>query len=81
MMMRAGYNAWPLVAMQRLMLQPFEALWLDHQKGRLLRDGLDTPQAEGRLPFAVLPPQQAVAWLILTHHRLPCLPQQSQWQQ
>lgn len=53
----------------------FEALWLDHQKGRLLRDGLDTPQAEGRLPFAVLPPlAQAVAWLILTHHRLPCLP-------
>ncbi len=53
----------------------FEAQWLDHQNGCLLRDGLDTPQAEGRLPFAVLPPlAQAVAWLILTHHRLPCLP-------
>lgn len=53
----------------------FEAVWLDHQNGRLLRDGLDTPQAEGRLPFAVLPPlAQAIAWLILTHHRLPCLP-------
>ncbi|MCM2496230.1 type I-F CRISPR-associated helicase Cas3f [Burkholderia glumae] len=53
----------------------FMAQWLDAQGGRLLRDGLDDAQASARLPFAVLPPlAQAVAWLILTHHRLPCKP-------
>ncbi len=53
----------------------FEALWLDHADGRLLRDGLDEPQAAQHLPFAQLPPlAQAVAWLVFTHHRLPCLP-------
>ncbi|MBS7350076.1 MAG: type I-F CRISPR-associated helicase Cas3 [Comamonas sp.] len=53
----------------------FEALWLNHANGRLLRDGLDEPQAAQRLPLAQLPPlAQAVAWLVLTHHRLPCLP-------
>ncbi|BBP95852.1 type I-F CRISPR-associated helicase Cas3 [Burkholderia sp. SFA1] len=53
----------------------FEAHWLDHRSGRLLRDGLDEPQASNRSPFAMLPPlAQAVAWLILTHHRLPCMP-------
>ncbi|WLE59238.1 type I-F CRISPR-associated helicase Cas3 [Burkholderia plantarii] len=52
----------------------FELQWLDHEGGRLLRDGRDA-QAMARLPFAVLPPvAQAVAWLILTHHRLPCKP-------
>mgnify|MGYP001599469164 CR=1 FL=1 len=56
----------------------FEALWLE--KGRLLRDGLDTQEAvDGPLgthnPFQCLPPlAQAVAWLVLTHHRLPCKP-------
>ena len=56
----------------------FEALWLE--KGRLLRDGLDTQEAaDGPLgthnPFQRLPPlAQAVAWLVLTHHRLPCKP-------
>jgi CRISPR-associated endonuclease/helicase Cas3 len=55
----------------------FEAQWLDHQGGRLLRDGLDEPQAQSHLPFAALPPlAQAVAWLVLTHHRLPCMPVQ-----
>jgi CRISPR-associated endonuclease/helicase Cas3 len=55
--------------------QAFETLWLDHCGGRLLRDGLDEPQAGNRLPFATLPPlAQAVAWLVLTHHRLPCMP-------
>ena len=55
--------------------QTFEALWLDHAGGRLLRDGIDEPQASQRLPFARLPPlAQAVAWLVFTHHRLPCLP-------
>jgi CRISPR-associated endonuclease/helicase Cas3 len=53
----------------------FEALWLDHAGGRLLRDGLDEPRAAQHLPFARLPPlAQAVAWLVFTHHRLPCLP-------
>lgn len=53
----------------------FEALWLDHADGRLLRDGLDEPQARRSPPFAQLPPlAQAVAWLVFTHHRLPCLP-------
>lgn len=53
----------------------FEALWLDHSSGRLLRDGIDEPQAKHRLPFAQLPPlAQAVAWLVFTHHRLPCKP-------
>ncbi len=55
--------------------QAFEALWLDPAGGRLLRDGLDEPQASQHLPFARLPPlAQTVAWLVFTHHRLPCLP-------
>ena len=53
----------------------FEALWLDHTGSRLLRDGMDEPRAAQHLPFAHLPPlAQAVAWLVFTHHRLPCLP-------
>lgn len=60
--------------------QSFEALWLDHASGRLIRDGCDTQTGDDGPnsplnPFCVLPPlAQAVAWLILTHHRLPCLP-------
>ncbi|WP_345797257.1 type I-F CRISPR-associated helicase Cas3f [Castellaniella sp. MT123] len=59
----------------------FETLWLDHKKGRLLRDGMD-PAARDNKPFASsgkgLPPlAQAVAWLVLTHHRLPALPRSS----
>lgn len=53
----------------------FEALWLCHSSGRLLRDGLDEPHASQNLPFAQLPPLAgAVAWLVFTHHRLPCKP-------
>ncbi|MDR0226780.1 MAG: type I-F CRISPR-associated helicase Cas3f [Burkholderiaceae bacterium] len=53
----------------------FEAQWLDHLGGRLLRDGLDEPQAQAHPPFKTLPPlATAVAWLVLTHHRLPCMP-------
>ncbi|QSN63367.1 type I-F CRISPR-associated helicase Cas3f [Caballeronia sp. M1242] len=56
-------------------VQAFGAQWLDHQGGRLLRDGLDEPQARSRLPFATMPPlAQAVAWLVMTHHRMPCKP-------
>lgn len=56
----------------------FEAPWLDHRKGRLLRDGLDAAARDNK-PFASsdkgLPPlARAVAWLVLTHHRLPALP-------
>ncbi|MGA0582857.1 MAG: type I-F CRISPR-associated helicase Cas3f, partial [Castellaniella sp.] len=56
----------------------FQELWLDHKHGRLLRDGVD-PAARDNKPFASsgkgLPPlAQAVAWLVLTHHRLPALP-------
>ncbi|MFP5485170.1 MAG: type I-F CRISPR-associated helicase Cas3f [Gammaproteobacteria bacterium] len=55
--------------------QALEAAWLDHAGGRLLRDGLDEPKAQQHLPFAHLPPlAQAVAWLVFTHHRLPCMP-------
>lgn len=55
--------------------QVFEAQWLGHRQGRLLRDGLDEPQASAYLPFKRLPPlATAVAWLVLTHHRLPCMP-------
>lgn len=63
-----------------LNVQVFGQLWLDHAGKRLLRDGLDTRELEdGTLsahnPFRCLPPlAQAVAWLILTHHRLPCWP-------
>ncbi|MDO8457419.1 MAG: type I-F CRISPR-associated helicase Cas3f [Burkholderiaceae bacterium] len=54
----------------------FEALWLDYAAGRLLRDGLDLEDDHLHLnPFVVLPPlAQAIAWLVLTHHRLPCRP-------
>ena len=57
----------------------FEALWLDKEK-RLFCDGLsdtgfDTEQKNKRNPFKALPPlAQAVTWLVLTHHRLPCKP-------
>ena len=56
--------------------EEFEAQWLQG----LLRDGLtdaswDAAQKDAANPFACLPPlAQAVAWLVLTHHRLPCLP-------
>lgn len=53
--------------------QAFEKQWTQS----LLRDGIDEPQAMNLLPFAALqhaPLAQAVAWLVLTHHRLPCMP-------
>ncbi|ARV18545.1 CRISPR-associated nuclease/helicase Cas3 subtype I-F/YPEST [Curvibacter sp. AEP1-3] len=60
--------------------QALEAAWLDHAGGRLLRDGLDTIESRDGVssphnPFRCLPPlAQAVAWLVFTHHRLPCTP-------
>ncbi len=60
----------------------FEQSWLDHESGRLLRDGCNAQDVSndkaadpGYNPFVILPPlAQAVAWLVLTHHRLPCMP-------
>lgn len=50
---------------------------------KLLRDGLDAA-AQGNKPFAALPPlAQVVAWLVLTHHRLPVMPtkdESGRWQ-
>ncbi len=51
-----------------------DATWLDWQAGRLQRDGMD---ANVRPPFRRLahaPLAQAIAWLVLTHHRLPVAP-------
>lgn len=58
----------------------FEALWLDSVNGRLICDGLDAQESQDNAvsahnPFRALPPlAQCVAWLVLTHHRLPCKP-------
>ncbi|PJK10302.1 type I-F CRISPR-associated helicase Cas3 [Lysobacteraceae bacterium NML08-0793] len=47
-----------------------DAAWLD--KARLFRDGLD---AGSKPPFKDLPPlAAAIAWLVVTHHRLLTLP-------
>lgn len=56
----------------------FEDQWLGKTAGPLLRDGLDG-EARHSKPFAQdgsgLPPlAQAIAWLVLTHHRLPACP-------
>ena len=57
----------------------FEQQWLDKNQ-RLWCDGVSDTQLtpiekEARNPFKTLPPlAQAVAWLVLTHHRLPCKP-------
>ena len=60
--------------------ETFAARWLDHKAGCLIRDGVDVAAAEDshHNPFTCLPPlAQAVAWLVLTHHRLPCMPVKS----
>lgn len=47
-----------------------ESMWIAH--GRLQRDGLD---AQDQRPFTRMPPlAAAVAWLVVTHHRLPEAP-------
>ena len=48
-----------------------DASWTDAASGRYQRDGLD---AQTTLPFVALanaPLAQAVAWLVVSHHRLP----------
>lgn len=48
-----------------------ESLWL--APGRYQRDGVDQDAAP--CPFRALPPlAAAVAWLVVTHHRLPAVP-------
>ncbi|MGO3712709.1 type I-F CRISPR-associated helicase Cas3f [Alcaligenes aquatilis] len=58
--------------------QAFEQLWLGESDHVLFKDGLDKNAKQPR-PFAQdgsgLPPlAQAIAWLVLTHHRLPACP-------
>lgn len=59
-------------------LSVWETYW--QGKDRLMRDGIDdlglsSAELRQKNPFNTLPPlAQAVAWLILTHHRLPALP-------
>lgn len=51
-----------------------DASWLE--KGRYRRDGLD---ADSPHPFRGLPPlAAAIAWLVVTHHRLPVKPFRAQ---
>lgn len=56
--------------------QSFEAQWLQGLHCDGITDARWTAaQKRAANPFASLPPlAQAVAWLVLTHHRLPCLP-------
>lgn len=58
--------------------QAFEQIWLGESDHALFKDGLDKNATQHR-PFAQdgsgLPPlAQAIAWLVLTHHRLPACP-------
>lgn len=58
----------------RRMMEPTaedNATWTQH--GRYLRDGLDSQTPP---PFRNLPPlAAAIAWLVVTHHRLPVIPE------
>ncbi|WP_284335315.1 type I-F CRISPR-associated helicase Cas3f [Comamonas sp. NoAH] len=56
--------------------QAFEAHWLAQLHCDGITDAKWQPGQKRALnPFAALPPlAQAVAWLVLTHHRLPCKP-------
>lgn len=61
--------------------QVFEQVWLGESDHVLFKDGLDKNAKQHR-PFAQdgsgLPPlAQAIAWLVLTHHRLPAYPDDS----
>lgn len=51
-----------------------DATWLDWQSGRLQRDGLDATCITPFQALAHAPLAQAIAWLIVTHHRLPVVP-------
>lgn len=51
--------------------QADDATWL----GRLQRDGLDQPVQPPFAHLARAPLAQAIAWLVVTHHRLPVAPE------
>jgi CRISPR-associated endonuclease/helicase Cas3 len=51
-----------------------DATWLDWQRGRLQRDGMDATVQPPFQRLAHAPLAQAIAWLVLTHHRLPVVP-------
>jgi CRISPR-associated endonuclease/helicase Cas3 len=51
-----------------------DAVWLDWQGSRLQRDGMDANVQSPFLRLAHAPLAQAIAWLVLTHHRLPVAP-------
>ncbi|RMX06662.1 type I-F CRISPR-associated helicase Cas3 [Corticibacter populi] len=71
-----GDDAWLQALANAKAVEHTEA-WLQQWMGDayLLRDGQDGHITAEKNPFAVLPPlAQAVAWLILTHHRLPAVP-------
>lgn len=54
-----------------------DAAWLDHRHGRLRRDGLDGPVPTPFAGMANAPLAQAIGWLVVSHHRLPALPRNS----
>lgn len=54
-----------------------DATWLNHQQGRLRRDGLDGPVPSPFAGMAQAPLAQAIGWLVVSHHRLPTLPHNS----
>lgn len=54
-----------------------DATWLNHQQGRLRRDGLDGPVPPPFAGMAQAPLAQAIGWLVVSHHRLPTLPRNS----
>lgn len=54
--------------------QDDDASWLDWRAGRLQRDGLDATCVPPFQALAHAPLAQAVAWLVVTHHRLPVQP-------
>lgn len=54
-----------------------DATWLGHPQGRLRRDGLDGPVPSPFAAMAHAPLAQAIGWLVVSHHRLPTLPRNS----
>ena len=54
-----------------------DAAWLNHQQGRLRRDGLDSPAPSPFLGTVQAPLAQAIGWLVVSHHRLPTWPRNS----
>ena len=51
--------------------------WLNHQQGRLRRDGLDRVSPSPFAGMGKAPLAQAIGWLVVSHHRLPALPRNS----